>query len=54
MIGPREAAADHVGLRLRSGRRQDARPVAEILRRIGKPIELHSTDLLDQSDPSNA
>lgn len=37
-----------VALRMRDGRRLDARPAAEVLRRIGMMIDAHSTDLIDQ------
>lgn len=49
VIGPREVADDQVALRLRDGRRLDAQPAAEVLRRIGMLIDAHSTDLIDQN-----
>jgi threonyl-tRNA synthetase len=48
VIGPREAAAGLVALRLRDGRHLDARPAAEVLRRIAQPIDARSAELLDQ------
>nr|WP_324789758.1 threonine--tRNA ligase [Streptomyces sp. H51] len=45
VIGAREAADDHVALRLRDGRRLDPQPVTEALTRIGALIGAHSTDL---------
>jgi threonyl-tRNA synthetase len=47
VIGAKEAADDHVALRLRDGRRLDALPAAEVLTRIGALIGAHSTDLWD-------
>lgn len=45
---PQEAAAGLVALRLRDGRRLDARPAAEVLRRIAQPIDARSAKLLDR------
>ncbi|MFI0218796.1 threonine--tRNA ligase [Streptomyces lydicus] len=45
VIGAKEAADDHVALRLRDGRRLDPLPVSDVLTRIGARIEAHSTDL---------
>lgn len=47
VIGAREAAAGRVALRLRDGRRLDARPVDEVLRGIGALVAAHRTDLWD-------
>jgi threonyl-tRNA synthetase len=49
VIGAKEAAEDHVALRLRDGRRLDAQPVAEVLARIGVLVDGHSTDLWDSA-----
>ncbi|MGW3661545.1 threonine--tRNA ligase [Streptomyces sp. NPDC005141] len=49
VIGPREAAADLVALRLRDGRRLDPRPADEVLSLIGQLIESRSADLLDRA-----
>ncbi|MFI1562907.1 threonine--tRNA ligase [Streptomyces sp. NPDC020490] len=45
VIGAREAADDHVALRLRDGRRLDPQPVTEALARISALVGAHSTDL---------
>ncbi|MGI5490067.1 hypothetical protein [Microtetraspora malaysiensis] len=45
MIGAKEAADDHVALRLRDGRRLDARPVAEVLTHIGALVDARGIDL---------
>jgi len=45
VIGAREAAAGQVALRLRDGRRRDARPAAEVLARIGTLVAAHRADL---------
>jgi threonyl-tRNA synthetase len=45
VIGGREAADGQVALRLRDGRRLEARPVAEVLARIGALIAAHSPAL---------
>jgi len=50
VIGPREAAADQVALRLRDGRRLNAQPAEGALRRIAALVDAHSTELWD-SDP---
>ncbi|TCO65554.1 threonyl-tRNA synthetase [Actinocrispum wychmicini] len=47
VIGAREAADDHVALRLRDGRRLDPMPAAEALRRIGTFVDMHSLALWD-------
>ncbi|MET9890061.1 threonine--tRNA ligase [Streptomyces sp. NPDC006465] len=49
VIGPREAAAGLIALRLRDGRRLDPRPADEVLHLIGQPIASHSADLLDRA-----
>ncbi|MEV4612043.1 threonine--tRNA ligase [Kitasatospora sp. NPDC049258] len=48
VIGPREAAAGEVALRLRDGRRLDPRPAAEALSRIAAQVAAHRTDLWDE------
>ncbi len=45
VIGPKEAAAEQVALRLRDGRRLDPRPAAEVLSRIGALVAEQSTEL---------
>ncbi len=45
VIGAKEAADDHVALRLRDGRRLDPQPVSDVLTRISALIGTHSTDL---------
>lgn len=45
VIGAKEAADDHVALRLRDGRRLDPRPVGEVLTRIIALTGSHSTGL---------
>jgi threonyl-tRNA synthetase len=47
VIGPREAAEDKVALRLRDGRRFDAQPADDILRRIADRIRTRGADLWD-------
>lgn len=47
VIGSAEAAEDAVALRLRDGRRLDALPVEEVLRRVGSLIGRHRTELWD-------
>jgi threonyl-tRNA synthetase len=47
VIGAREAADDHVALRLRDGRRLDSMPAAEALRRIRDLVEMRSLALWD-------
>jgi threonyl-tRNA synthetase len=49
VIGPREAAADLIALRLRDGRRLDPGPAAEVLHLVGRQIESRSVDLLDRT-----
>ncbi|MDH2425914.1 threonine--tRNA ligase [Sphaerisporangium sp. TRM90804] len=49
VIGPSEAARDEVALRLRDGRRLDAQPAEEALRRIGLLVGAHRTDLWDSA-----
>jgi threonyl-tRNA synthetase len=48
VIGVKEAVEDQVALRLRDGRRLDARPAAEVLARIGALVGDRSTELWDQ------
>ncbi|MFF3406201.1 threonine--tRNA ligase [Streptomyces sp. NPDC002742] len=50
VIGPREAAADQVALRLRDGRRLEPRPADEVLHRIARQIESRGIGLLDEND----
>ncbi len=45
VIGPREAAGDQVALRLRDGRRLDAQPAGQALRRIADLIRRKGTEL---------
>ncbi len=45
VIGAKEAAGDHVALRLRDGRRLDPRPADEVVNRISTLIEAHSPGL---------
>ncbi|MFE5328841.1 threonine--tRNA ligase [Embleya sp. NPDC056575] len=45
VIGAREAAADHVALRLRDGRRLDARPADDVLARIAALVAAHAGEL---------
>lgn len=45
VIGAKEAAGDHVALRLRDGRRLDPRPAGEVVNRISTLVEARSTDL---------
>jgi threonyl-tRNA synthetase len=47
VIGAKEAADDHVAVRLRDGRRLDSRPAAEVLARVGALVGAHRTDLWD-------
>ena len=47
VIGAKEAADDHVALRLRDRRRLNALPAAEILTRIAALVDAHSTSLWD-------
>ncbi|MDP9848635.1 threonine--tRNA ligase [Streptosporangium lutulentum] len=47
VIGAKEAAGDQVSLRLRDGRRLDARSGTEALIRIGALVDAHNTDLWD-------
>ncbi|MFD7440085.1 threonine--tRNA ligase [Streptomyces sp. NPDC059909] len=47
VIGAKEAADDHVAVRLRDGRRLDAMPADEFLARIGALVDAHSTELWD-------
>ncbi len=47
VIGAKEAADDHVALRLRDGRRLDPRPAGDVLTRIGALVDAHSTVLWD-------
>ncbi|WP_413752288.1 threonine--tRNA ligase [Streptomyces sp. R-74717] len=50
VIGAREAADDHVALRLRDGRRHDPQSAAEVLARIVALVDAHSTGLWDQGE----
>lgn len=50
VIGAKEAADDHVALRLRDGRRLDPQPVSDVLTRIGALIGAHRTDLWADAD----
>ncbi|WP_428847007.1 threonine--tRNA ligase [Rhizohabitans arisaemae] len=52
VIGPKEAAGDQVALRLRDGRRLEARPAGEVLARIGDLIGDHRLDLWDTPVPA--
>jgi threonyl-tRNA synthetase len=45
VIGAREAAAGQAALRLRDGRQVPARPVGEVLARIGERVAAHSSEL---------
>jgi threonyl-tRNA synthetase len=45
VVGAREAAAGEAALRLQDGRRVPARPVGEVLARIGERVAEHSTEL---------
>ncbi|MGO1052379.1 threonine--tRNA ligase [Crossiella sp. CA198] len=47
ILGAREVAEHRVALRLRDGRRLDAMPVEECLRRVGAVVEAHSPRLWD-------
>ncbi|MGW2563495.1 threonine--tRNA ligase [Streptomyces sp. NPDC001514] len=47
VIGAKEAAGDHVAVRLRDGRRLDSMPADAFLARIGALVGAHSTDLWD-------
>jgi threonyl-tRNA synthetase len=47
VIGPKEAASDHIALRLRDGRRLDPQPAPDALTRIRALIDAHSTALWD-------
>ena len=51
VIGAKEAADDHVALRLRDGRRLDPQPVSDALTHISALIGAHSTDLW--ADPTS-
>jgi threonyl-tRNA synthetase len=46
VIGPREAAADEIALRLRDGRRLAPQPATEALDRIIRLVRAHSTELI--------
>ncbi|WP_309248738.1 threonine--tRNA ligase [Streptomyces sp. MNP-20] len=48
VIGPKEAADDHVALRLRDGRRLDPRPDGDVLTRVEAVVQARSTDLWDE------
>ncbi|GGZ63227.1 MULTISPECIES: threonine--tRNA ligase [Streptomyces rochei group] len=54
VIGAKEAAGDHVALRLRDGRRLDPMPVGDALTRISALVEAHSTDLWADPAPQQA
>jgi threonyl-tRNA synthetase len=45
VIGAKEAADDHVALRLRDGRRIDPLPADEVLARIGALVGAHRVEL---------
>ncbi|MFF5974504.1 threonine--tRNA ligase [Streptomyces sp. NPDC012769] len=45
VIGPKEAAADQVSVRLRDGRRLDPLPAAELVARVRALVSAHSTEL---------
>lgn len=45
VVGAKEAADDHVALRLRDGRRLDPQQVGDVLTHVGALIGAHSTDL---------
>jgi threonyl-tRNA synthetase len=49
VIGAKEAADDHIALRLRDGRRLDPQPAGDVLSRIGALVDAHSTDLWDSA-----
>ncbi|MEI5101789.1 threonine--tRNA ligase [Streptomyces sp. PmtG] len=49
VIGPKEAADDHVALRLRDGRRFDARPQGDVLARISALVRARGTGLWDEA-----
>lgn len=49
VIGAKEAADDHVALRLRDGRRLDPRPAADVLARIGALVAAHSTNVWEEA-----
>ncbi|WP_404787116.1 threonine--tRNA ligase [Streptomyces pristinaespiralis] len=49
VIGAKEAADDHVALRLRGGRRLDPQPVGEVLTRIVALVDAHRADLWDDA-----
>jgi threonyl-tRNA synthetase len=49
VVGAREAAAGEVALRLRDGRRMPARPVREVLARIGERVAAHDTELREET-----
>jgi threonyl-tRNA synthetase len=48
VIGAKEVDADEVALRLRDGRRLDARPASEVLARVGALVGARSTELWEQ------
>ncbi|MFH9069886.1 threonine--tRNA ligase [Streptomyces alboflavus] len=52
VVGAKEAADDHVALRLRDGRRLAPRPAADVLARVGALVEAHSTELWADEDGS--
>ncbi len=49
VIGPKESADDRVALRLRDGRRIDARPEDDVLARVGAVVRARATDLWDEA-----
>jgi threonyl-tRNA synthetase len=49
VVGAREAAAGEAALRLRDGRRMPARPVGEVLARIGERVAAHDTELWEEA-----
>ncbi|WP_252866177.1 MULTISPECIES: threonine--tRNA ligase [Streptomyces] len=54
VIGAKEAAGEHVALRLRDGRRLDPMPVGDALTRISALVEARSTDLWADPAPQQA
>jgi threonyl-tRNA synthetase len=49
VIGAREAAEGEAALRLRDGRRVPARPVGEVLARIGERVAARGTELWEEA-----
>ncbi|MVO88131.1 threonine--tRNA ligase [Streptomyces sp. p1417] len=52
VIGAREAAADHVALRLRDGRRLEPRSAVDVVARIRARVDDHSVDLWESAVPA--